>query len=1029
MPIQFSPTIDAEVQSAHLSVIDLIQIEFGNGLERRWSTTFVPASLAPNLSGNYEPRLLSIGNRRWSIGADDDSVTLVIGNADDVIRDFVRSYGIDVFDGARVHHHRLFPSIQEVYEDYWVGKGAGLTFEEHTAVWDVRFGLGALRQRALRRFQRNCPHVFAGGPDSDCPYNPELGFGTPQPRIFGIATAGTTTNRLVNSAHNAFAQVYGGMLVYNRNRNCVSRVLNVVSVNELELSNPVAGAGTGDIPGWSTGDSYSVGPVYTSCAKTSVACDARGMYGPNDRNIEGLMDARKYFGGSNDASNVTFRGRDTSGDRNRFVRRTLGNDSFDGAAIPVIFGRIRLYGQESIAHANAGEFQHGMFVLSEGQIVDIQNPIVNDLVPDNVGNINEIQHRNNFDRRDAAIAHSDPLTKYGTWQPSGIDDRRVLAVSTDQARNVARHVRELIGRRASVASRVRYHILDEYHYRSPVNGGDTISNPYLFSDTVGGGLSLHGLAGIRVRIETGEDDDSVLRGDFTVVGLITPLLVGMPNNSEDREAYNLPKGIAGIVPHRYTAYPNPIQVAYAFLTNRRWGAGLSDVSVHSDSFLQESDYCEEKITAGVSASPILIGVVDIVPDWKKSELTPNDQQFFTNSIYTTNANSDFHPESYVRTFVGKEIVFNDIHAGGIARAHIQEAVYFVHPIDLKTYNSENDPTQDADESSSGGTPPPQRFRGGYLFTLDINAPDPGTQFRILKNFETKRYKANGALTGHITAVEMFQSILDNCHAIFRLNKARVEVIIKKALTSAEIDDIIENHLFTDRGTQRNIIHLNDISTLKVWRTNVEDVVNEYSVEFLDNSREYHTSRIVVYDDDAQTRAADKLDEIGDRRKTTEDLQLLLTSSLDQAARILALRARESIIQNLFCSFSTSLKNGMKVQVGDIIALDSNKIVGLFNTQLLADNVSFGDSFLFRILEKSESDAYVIDLMCQLHVNAIYTDVVRDFGDVFGVFRTAVPKVGIARNVTPHAPVEDTFVDPYGVRKSQIRVKVTYPTEV
>ena len=166
MPLELPPNIDAEVQKAHLSVIDLIQIDFGNGLERRWSTVHVPASLAPNLSGNYEPRLMSIGNRRWSIGADDDSVTLVAGNTDDAISDFVRSYGIDVFDGAKVRHHRLFPGIQEVYEDYWVGKGAGLRFEELTVSWDVRFGLGALRQRALRRFQRSCPHVFAGGPDS-----------------------------------------------------------------------------------------------------------------------------------------------------------------------------------------------------------------------------------------------------------------------------------------------------------------------------------------------------------------------------------------------------------------------------------------------------------------------------------------------------------------------------------------------------------------------------------------------------------------------------------------------------------------------------------------------------------------------------------------------------------------------------------------------------------------------------------------------------------------------------------------------
>ena len=147
-------------------------------------------------------------------------------------------------------------------------------------------------------------------------------------------------------------------------------------------------------------------------------------------------------------------------------------------------------------------------------------------------------------------------------------------------------------------------------------------------------------------------------------------------------------------------------------------------------------------------------------------------------------------------------------------------------------------------------------------------------------------------------------------------------------------------------------------------------------------RTYHKSRVVVYDDRAQVRAAAKLDELGDRKKITEVLQLSLTSGLDQAKRILALKAREAIIQNLFCSFSTSLKNGMRVQPGDIISIDSNTIVGLFNTQLLLSDVSYGDSFLFRVLEKGETDAYVINFMCQLHVNGIYTDVVRDFGDLF-----------------------------------------------
>ena len=463
-PLAFPQTINDEVQKAHLSVIDLIQVDFGGGLERRWSTIEVPSRLSAGLSGNYTARLLSIGDRRWSLGSDDDSVTLELGNADRAISNFVRSYGIDIFEGSRVRHHRLFPSIQEVYEDYWVGKGSSLIFEGSSASWDVRFGLGALRQRALRRFQRNCAHVFAGGLESDCPYSPEHGFGVPQPILFGKATHGTNNNTLQDSRADAFSEVFAGMLAYNRNANCVSRVLSVLSANELLLSAPISGAGTGGVPRWRFGDRYSIGPPYTSCDKTSVACDSRGMYGPNNRNRDGLMDERKYFGGSNDVANITFSGRTPDGG-DRFTRSTLGNASYDGTPIPVIFGRIRIYGRESLAHAPAGDFQHGMFIIGEGEILNITLPIVNEKPPDNSGNINAIKRQFSFNLDESAIAFGDSFIKFGTWHPNGVDDDRVMAVSSNMSRAVARHVRGLQGRRASVGTRFDNRILDAYHWR------------------------------------------------------------------------------------------------------------------------------------------------------------------------------------------------------------------------------------------------------------------------------------------------------------------------------------------------------------------------------------------------------------------------------------------------------------------------------------------------------------------------------------------------------------------------------------
>ena len=680
-PLELSPTINDEVQKAHLSVIDLIQVDFGGGLERRWSTIDVPARIAAGLSGDYDARLLSIGDRVWTLGADDDSVTLELGNADGEINNFVRNYGIDIFEGSRVRHHRLFPGIQEVYKDYWVGKGSSVIFEGAVASWDVKFGLGALRQRALRRFQRNCAHVFAGGLDSDCPYSPEKGFGVPQAILFGSATAGTNNNVLVASRPDAFSQVYAGMLAYNRDANCVSRVLNVSSLNQLELSSPVAGAGIGTPARWRDGDRYTIGPPYTSCAKTSVACDSRGMYGPNDRNRIGLMDERKYFGGSNDVANITFSGRLPDGG-DRFTRSTLGNASFDGNPIPVIFGRIRIYGRESLAHAPGGEFQHGMFIIGEGEIYDITLPIVNENPPDNVGNINEIKKENRFMLDESAVAHSDSFIKFGTWHPNGVDDERVMAVDSDMSRAVARHVRECGGRRASVGTKFGYRVLDAYHWRDGISG--IINNPYLFADSVGGGISMHGLCGVRIRIETNQDIKSTLTGDFTISGLLTPLPVGMPNNSEDGTRFDLPK-IAGVSPHKYTTNPNPIQAAYAFLTNNRWGSGLSDASILLDSFLLESEYCEDVIVAAAASTRTqLVGSVDYVPQWAEGRFTPAHDKFFSNSIITDNVDARPLSENFAQSLVGRQITFSPRGSGESFTAYIDAALFLEDPTDYST---------------------------------------------------------------------------------------------------------------------------------------------------------------------------------------------------------------------------------------------------------------------------------------------------------------------------------------------------------
>ena len=1037
MAHDFTSTIEDEVNRASLSVIDLIQVNFGAGIERRWSTVRIPASAAPNLTGEYEPRLVSLGSRRWSVGADDDSVSLVLGNADDEIRNFARSYGLDIFEGAKVRHHRLFPSIKEVYFDYWVGKGSSMRFEELTGKWEVRFGLAALKQRALRRYQRNCPHVFAGGLGSDCPYKPTKGYGIPRPVLFGDAALGTNNNRLVDATANIFEGVHPGLLVYNRSRNCVSEIIQVTSSNQLELTDPVKGAGTDSVAGWQAGDKYVVGPPYTSCEKTATACNVRGMFGPTNGNVEGVMDERKYFGGFNDVANVVFQGKRPE-DGSRFVRNTLGNNSFDGQPIPVIFGTTKIFGIEALAHTNEGRFQGGIFVLCEGQILDISNVVVNERLPDDVGvglATSRIKDRGVGDA-DASVAVEDSFIKYGVWYPRGIDDSRVMDVPAELQKYVAKHVRGLYGARSAVAVRHGNRIIDRYSWVG-MGGRIQVTNPHLFVDGNGGGVSLHGLAAVRIRIDTNEDDDSVLNGDFLVHGLLTPLHSQMPYNVGRDSIYNLPKSPADSI-EKYTAYPNVVQAAYAFLTNTRWGAGLSPALLDIDSFVRESNYCEEDVDdTAFAARTKFDGYVNLVPAWKVPQLDANSW-FFSESITTQNQNSDFDPENFGHSLVNRTITFNPHTPGRAFTATILAAFFVKNPV-ISTIDSlapgGNDPNNPEESQHPIVTLRPSIFdevdnpytaeASGFVVRIDEQVPQPGTPF-IISGGHLARYKANGMLADDISAVEMLQSILDNCHGIFRTTKGKLEIIIKKELSPTEIEDILSNRLFTDRGSNRNILQSNNTSTVRVWREDTEDIINSYSVEFLDSSRDYKTSRLVIYDDAAQIRAATRLGELGDRRQISESVKLVLTSDIGQAKRLLALRAREEIIQNLFCSFSTSLKQGMQIEPGDIIAVDSNEIIGSFNVSILGEDVVFGDSFLFRVTEKVESDAYTINFTCKLHVNGIYSDIVRDYGDFSQIFSTSAQKAGIVAFAKPETPEESTYIDQYGFPQSQIRVKVTFP---
>ena len=998
MPLDLSqvgttPNIENEVESASLSAIDLVEVDLGLGYKKRWSNRQIDYGwVAGQLDGEYEARILNISERRWSLGPDDDSVTLLIGNADGAISRMSREFGIDIFEGAKVRLHRLFPSVKEVYRDYWVGTGEPVVISEGAVEWVITFGISRLKRKFGRQAEFNCPHVFAGGPASDCPYNLENGIGEPEKRAVATATVGTN-NELIVAARSRFQRdmVSPGWYVFSREGNAYAKVTSVHSQTQLSISFLANGEGG---RAFRSGDRLIIGPPLSNCpGKNPASCKERGMFGRHGGNRTGSGDKRRYYGGDAESARVRFTGRipDTRGQAgggDRFTRTALGNDSVSGHVVPVIFGFYRIRDVPSIYHAPAGAFQHGLFVLCEGEIVDFNVLDVNGFRPDN-NPPDELDSLNEQIRNDSYI-------KWGTWAPEGVDDSRATTI------DIAKQIRQAIGRRKSVAIKSGNKIIDTYG-----NGG-SYGHPYLFNTGSGDGTSQHGLVVARIRIETQKDIQTALTGSFDIYGLLVPLPSGMKNNEEDRPAYNLSVGGTTL---RYTATPNPIQVAYTLLTNDRWGAGLSSSSIDIGAVIRESNYCEERIEGMDSAGKIVRGTVSTSS--LNARGTPLKPWVFLDNVLESS-----------NSMVGRVITFNKRSANAFQAVILANQYYEVFQDDDLLF-------LDAGYYQPGD--PSNVDPEGNWVQLDRpfpvgKEPTDGTAAEIVGGYFNKRFKANGPLADRVPIPDMLQTVLDNCNGTYRTNGDKLEFIIRKELSPTEINTVIEAGIFTDRGTKRNIIRSSNgsgESTMQVWRDLDTDIGNFFSVTFRDRARSFQESIVTVTNDAAQKRAAKLFGEEG-REKIEEQVELALTTSKDQAARLLALRARELFIQNLYCSFETSLKRGMKTQPGDIIAVDSETLSSFFNISQISRDIAVADAFLFRILEKVETGTFTIKLTCKIHVNPIYSDYATDFVQFFSPKITQREKGVTPAQVTPLPAVETVIVQYDGTPRSIVTVGVTYP---
>jgi len=998
MPLDLSqsgstPNIDAEVEAAEAGVVDLIEVDLGLGFKKFWSTTNIDIDwVVTEFGSKFEARLLSLGSRRWSLGLDDDNLNLTIGNADGAISRIAKEFGIDIFEGAQVSHHRLFTSVKEIYKDYWNGTGLPMQWSEGECSWDIAFGIASFKQKFGRKVEFTCPHVFAGGPSSDCPYQLAAAIGIPEPKVVKTATAGTTTSKVFVSGGGLNATSVG-WAVFNRDENSYYLVSKVVDDTEIDVVLHALGDGGSNI--LNSGDKLLIGPPFTDCAKSPDECKERGMFGKHSGNPGGHGLKRRYFGGASAASFVKFSGRLPNpgerfghGSADRFTRTSFGNDTLEGTVIPVIVGFYRISDIPSTYIAPAGAFQHGFFVICEGEIVNFNVLDVNGFRPDN-------NAPKELDTLNEQI-QNDSFIKWGVWfkgTSTGIEDDRV-GVSPD----IAKRVRGAIGRRRSLGVMSGNKIIDTYG-----NGG-VFGHPFLFNNGAGDGTSQHGLVAARIRIETQEDIQSTLTGNFDIHGLLVPLPDGMASNVGDLASYNF-TGLTGPVSTlRYTGNPNPIQVAHELLRNRRWGAGIPSSKIDIAAVITESNFCEERVEGIESAGKIVTGTV--CESSADSAGTPTNAWIFSDDIFSRSG-----------SLVGGQITINK----GTDKAFIAVIVrnrYWEEIFD-----------EDTDEGSEFFITCSEK-EGNDLF-LDRpfvvgKEPVAGDAVEVTGGRLTVRFKANGVMADDVPIPDMLQSVLDNCNGTFRNTGNKIEFLIRKKLSATEIDTVISDGIFTDRGVKRNILRNNGVSTMKVWREDEKTLGNFFTVEFRDKDRNFQESRVAVFNDAAQQKASKLFGDEEGRLKIPDGIKLMLTTSKDQAARLLALRARELFIQNLFCEFETSLKRGMKAIVGDIIAVDSETIAGHFNVQLLTKDVAIGNSFLFRILEKNESSSYTIRFKCQVHVNPIYESYATDFTQFFTADEAQRERNALPAPVTPLAATERVVIGSDNSTRSVVTVKVTYP---
>ena len=171
-------------------------------------------------------------------------------------------------------------------------------------------------------------------------------------------------------------------------------------------------------------------------------------------------------------------------------------------------------------------------------------------------------------------------------------------------------------------------------------------------------------------------------------------------------------------------------------------------------------------------------------------------------------------------------------------------------------------------------------------------PVSGDAFELVPNQLTPRFKANG-LFGYDTNVgDALQAILDNCDGTFIQADGKIKLVIPRKLTAAELADLDNQDILTDKGANATIIRRGGKSTLRWVPKPLDQAPNEIWYEFTDRDSDFENKRLAIRLDDAQAALGAVYSEPR-RDIQSETLSLGLTNTRDQGARIATRRIRRN----------------------------------------------------------------------------------------------------------------------------------------